>query len=86
MMVVLMSGQDAKVSRSLIRQFLAGLRFPQLFTLAAVLFIVDLFIPDLIPFMDEIMLGIVAIVLGSWEKKRERPGPKPPMKDVTPKD
>lgn len=81
-----MASPETEVSRSLIGRFLAGLRFPQLFALAATLFVVDLIVPDFIPFMDEIMLGIATILLGSWEKKREAPPSKPPMKDVTPQD
>ncbi len=36
--------------------YLAKLRFPALFAITAVLFIVDFVIPDVIPFIDEIML------------------------------
>ena len=52
---------------------LAKLRFPALFAITAVLFIVDFFIPDVIPFIDEIMLGPSAALLGIW-KKRKEPG------------
>jgi hypothetical protein len=54
--------------------YLAKLRFPALFAITAVLFIVDFFIPDVIPFIDEIMLGLSAALLGIW-KKRKEPGP-----------
>ncbi|MCM8612884.1 DUF6116 family protein [Accumulibacter sp.] len=54
--------------------YLAGLRFPVLFGLAAVLFVVDLFVPDFIPFADEILLGLGAALLGAWKKKREERG------------
>jgi hypothetical protein len=53
--------------------YLAKLRFPALFAITAVLFIVDFFIPDVIPFIDEIMLGLSAALLGIW-KKRKEPG------------
>ncbi|MCU0811902.1 MAG: hypothetical protein MUE59_12885 [Thiobacillaceae bacterium] len=53
--------------------YLAKLRFPVLFAITAVLFILDFFIPDVIPFIDEIMLGLSAALLGSW-KKRKKPG------------
>lgn len=43
------------------------------FVIAAVLFILDSFIPDAIPFVDEILLGLGAALLGSW-KKRKEPG------------
>lgn len=70
---------------SLVTGFLGRLKFPQLFLLAAALFLFDLFIPDFLPFVDEILLAIGTVVLGSWQKK-VKSGPRPPMKDVTPED
>ena len=67
----------------LIKGFLGRLKFPQLFVLAVALFLFDLLVPDFLPFVDEILLAIGAMVLGSWEKKVEPTGDKPPMKDVT---
>ena len=65
--------------------YLARLRFPPLFAVTAVLFIVDFFIPDVIPFIDEILLGLGAALLGVWKKRRDAgsaraqasPGPDP---------
>ena len=37
--------------------YLTRLRFPVLFGITAVLFILDSFIPDAIPFVDEILLA-----------------------------
>ena len=51
---------------------LGRLRFPVLFGITAVLFIADSLIPDFIPFVDEILLGLGAALLGSW-KKRKKP-------------
>jgi hypothetical protein len=48
------------------------LRFPALFAITGVLFILDFFIPDAIPFADEILLGLGAALLGSWKKRKER--------------
>ena len=50
--------------------YLTTLRFPALFAVAAVLFILDFFIPDAIPFVDEILLGLGAALLGSWKKRK----------------
>ena len=55
--------------------YLARLRFPVLFAITGVLFILDLFIPDVLPFVDEILLGLGAALLGSWKKRKE---PNPP--------
>ncbi len=52
-------------------RFARSLRFPQLFVLVAGLFLVDLWIPDLLPFADEIFLGLVTLLLGNWRKERQ---------------
>ena len=53
---------------TLLQGFLTRLRFPQLFMLAAGLFLFDLIIPDLLPFVDEILLAIGTLILGSMQK------------------
>ena len=80
-------------SKTLITRFASRLRFPQLFAFAAALFVVDLLIPDLIPFFDEILLGLVTLLLGSLKNKETQTGvpyrgdnEKPPVKDITPED
>ena len=47
------------------------LRFPKLFVLMLVLFLVDLLIPDFIPFFDEIILGLLSLMLGLWREKTQ---------------
>ena len=44
------------------------LRFPWLLALTTALFVIDLAIPDLIPFVDEILLGLAALLLASFRK------------------
>lgn len=69
------------------------LRFPQLFWLTLVLFLVDLVVPDMIPFADEILLGLATALFGALRVRVEGAGqgpgapasPRPPMKDVTPR-
>jgi len=48
------------------------LRFPWLLALTVGLLLLDLVIPDLIPFVDEILLGLATLLLGNW-KRRRRP-------------
>ncbi len=48
----------------------AGLRFPYLFLLTAILFAVNLFVPDAVPLADEIIMGLVTLLLASWRKKK----------------
>jgi len=45
------------------------LRFPTLFLMLAALFVFDLFIPDFIPFVDEIILGLVTLMVGNLKRK-----------------
>ncbi len=57
--------------------FAERLRFPRLLLLTASLFVVDLAIPDLIPFVDEILLALVTLLLSRWKKKPEATVPPP---------
>jgi hypothetical protein len=74
-----------------VERFAGELRFPQLFLLTAILFVLDVLIPDLVPFADEILLGMVTLLLANWKRKKrpaeERaPGDREgaPVIDVTP--
>lgn len=62
-----------------ITRFLLGsanrLRYPQLFMITAGLFVLDLVIPDPIPFLDEIVLGLATLTLGNWRKRKPSPNP-----------
>lgn len=52
-------------------QRVAGrLRFPALFMVTAALFVVNLVVPDPLPFVDEILLGLVTLMLGAWKDRR----------------
>ena len=70
------------------QQAASRLKFPQLFGVLLALFAFDLFFPDLIPFIDEILLGLGAALFGLWRERvpqtatTDQP---PPMKDVTPR-
>jgi hypothetical protein len=55
-----------------------GLRFPYLFALTAGLFVLNLFIPDALPFADELLMGLVALTVGSIKKKGTADTDKPP--------
>jgi hypothetical protein len=51
-------------------KYAGELRFPKLLVLTVALFAIDLFIPDFIPFVDEILLGLFAAILASLKQKR----------------
>ncbi len=58
----------------LLERFAGRLRFPQLFMVTLILFVVDLIVPDMIPFADEVLLGLATLLLGSWKSRRETKG------------
>ncbi len=58
---------------NVITRFAAGLRFPTLFKIVGALFLVDFFLPDLIPFADEILLALGTLLLGSLRSRRGTP-------------
>lgn len=55
---------------TLIERALGRLRFPWLFLLTMVAFVVNVIVPDPIPLMDEILLGLVGLLLGSLREGR----------------
>lgn len=60
------------MSASRISRYTQSLRFPVLVLITAIAFVVDVLVPDVIPFADEILLGLVLAVLSRF--KRKRPG------------
>lgn len=52
--------------------FTNRLKFRTLFLLTVTLFIFDLLVPDFIPLIDELMLGLLTILFGSWKKHQPR--------------
>jgi hypothetical protein len=45
------------------------LSYPRLFAIAAFLFVADTLVPDMIPFADELLLGLGTLLLANWKKK-----------------
>ncbi len=58
-----------KLIPRVLERFLGRLRFPGLFVLTALLFAVDVFVPDAIPFVDEILLALGTLMLGRLRKR-----------------
>ena len=60
--------------------FFGRLSYPRLFALTVALFALDVLIPDMVPFADELLLGLGTLLLANW-KKRKEPGipDKPPI-------
>ncbi len=47
------------------------LRHPALFKLVAALFLINIFLPDPLPFIDEILLGLGTMLLASWKDRNK---------------
>jgi hypothetical protein len=61
------------LTRPLLR-WAEGLRFPRLAMITAALFIADVLLPDFIPFVDEILLGLGTLLLANIKRrKQDRP-------------
>jgi hypothetical protein len=61
------------VLKSLIAPFVAyaaKLRFPTLFKITAALFVLNVMIPDIMPFADEILLGLGTALLAAFKKRK----------------
>ena len=60
--------------------FLGKLSYPRLFALTAALFALDVVTPDLVPFADELLLGLGTLLLANWKKRKDPAAPaKPPI-------
>lgn len=62
-----------------LKRFLERRRFRTLFMILAGLFLADLFIPDPLPFIDELVLLVGTVLVGSFRKpKPDELQPSPP--------
>ena len=53
-------------------------RFPTLLLVTGGLFALDLLVPDFIPFVDELLLGLATLILSRWKDRRQLPMSTPP--------
>ena len=64
--------------------YASRLRFPWLFGIMLVLFVVNLFVVDPIPLVDEVLLGLFALLLGTIRRKRDKTAdPEPKTIDIS---
>jgi len=63
-----MSGKSSRSAEPILQR-LGQLRFKNLFLITAALLLIDLAIPDFIPLIDEILLGILTMLFWSWRKR-----------------
>jgi hypothetical protein len=58
----------ANLMRAPLLRWLARLRYPKLFLVIAALFVVDLAIPNFVPW-DDILLGLGTLMLARWKDR-----------------
>ena len=49
-------------------RWIGKLKYPTLFKITAALFVLTLFLPDPLPFVDEILLAMGAMLVSRWKK------------------
>ena len=57
-------------------RYASTLRFPKLLAITAALFVIDLVFPDVVPFVDEILLGLISLLFASLKKRNGLPSQK----------
>jgi len=55
--------------RDRLMRYASTLRFPKLLAVTAALFVIDLLFPDMVPFVDEILLGLISLLFASLRKR-----------------
>jgi len=58
-----------RISLALLGRYGAGLRYPHLLLLTGALFALDLVVPDGLPFLDEIFLGLMTLLFATWRNR-----------------
>lgn len=61
----------ALITRGAVARLAGRLRFPYLLLVTAILFLIDLAVPDIVPMVDEILLGLGTLVLATWRRRKE---------------
>ena len=55
--------------------FASRLKFPTLFFITLGLWAINMVIPDPVPLIDEIVMGLLTLLLATWKKRGETPEP-----------
>ncbi|QDH70203.1 DUF6116 family protein [Marilutibacter alkalisoli] len=53
-----------------------GLRYPTLFKITAILFAISVLVPDPLPFIDELVLGLGTLLLANWKNRNSKSPPR----------
>lgn len=52
-----------------------NLRYPTFFRILVVVTLLDFFVPDVLPFADEIALSVLTLLVSQWKDHRAVPAP-----------
>jgi len=63
--------------------YASRLRFPTLFFITLGLWAVNMIIPDPLPFIDEIVMGLLTLMLATWKKGKQAAPEAPGTPGVT---
>ena len=64
--------------------YFENMRFRSLVILGLILLAVDLFIPDPIPFVDELLIGIITLILSRFKRDRKKRNHQSPKAETLP--
>lgn len=53
-----------------LKRYVESMSFPRLFLITVGLFLVTLVVPDPLPFVDEILLGLLGLMVGSVRRRK----------------
>lgn len=53
-----------------VMRYASTLRFPRLLAVTAALFVIDLFFSDMVPFVDEVLLGLISLLFASLRRRK----------------
>jgi len=59
-----------KLGPWIVQRLFSRMRFPWLFALFAVMLVVDLALPDIVPMLDEAILALGTALFATWKKRR----------------
>jgi hypothetical protein len=57
------------IMKAAIIRYLESLRFPVLLIVTAIIFLVNVFVPDMVPFIDELLLALVVALLARLKRR-----------------
>jgi hypothetical protein len=53
-------------------RFAGRLKFKQLFFITGGLFVLDLLVPDFVPLIDELILGLLTLLFAAWKNDKQQ--------------